>query len=214
MKNIFARLAVTGFLVLFFVVSFQKTHKDFVTAQAKALAEIPPDSFDDIVSFLQGKAALSPQRNEAYLRYAQQMIRINPGTADAWGLSGFCLFQQGKSTEALEAYSKAIQLVPRFYGFHYNLAYILFKDQKYSESLAEVQKALLCDPRESLLYIISSSKIYAFMMVSRVNRYGISAEDQLKQGYQKAYQLMAALEYRQKMSSGLPGEENLTMEGF
>lgn len=214
MKNVYVKLAVFVFLIVFWAVSFSKAHKDFQSAKTKNLYEIPPDSFDDIVFFLNGKSPLKPQRIKAYLNYARELIRVNPQSADAWGLLGFCLFQRGDFEEALKAYGKSAELVPRFYGFHYNLAYVFLKNGKYPEALAEVQKALLCDPRESLLYIISSSKIYAFMMVARVNHFGIPAEEQLKQGYQKAYQLMAAIEYRQKMGTGLPGEENLTMEGF
>jgi hypothetical protein len=85
---------------------------------------------------------------------------------------------------------------------------------KYDESAAEIQKALLCDPQESLIYILSSSKIYALMLIAKANNYGISAEEQIKGGYQKMYQLMAAIQYRSTMGTPYPDEERLTLEGY
>ncbi len=186
---------------------------EFERARLKAMNEISPDAFDEIVSLSLGKSSLNRERLDAYLRYAQQLTQMDPKRADAWGLSGFCLFHQGEKEKSLQAYQKASELMPAFYGFHYNLAFINFKMQNYQQAAEEIQKTLLCDPRDSMLYILSASKIYALMLVAKMN-HGIPAEDQLKNGYQKSYQLLAAVQYRIKMGAAFPGEDQFTLEGF
>ena len=52
------------------------------------------------------------------------------------------------------------------------------------------------------------------MLIAKANNYGISAEEQIKGGYQKMYQLMAAIQYRSTMGTPYPDEERLTLEGY
>ena len=208
------KIFVAVLFIVFFAMQLTGLKSEYGRARLKALNEIPSDSFDDVVSVAQGKTAFTARRLKAYLDYAQLMSRLAPQRADVWGLAGFCFFQTGDYEHAIASYAKAASLEPQFFGFHYNLAFIHFKKGQYDRSVEELQKALLCDPRESLIYILSSSKIYALMMIARINNFGISAEEQLKDGYQKMYQLMAADQYHLKMEMPFPGEEQLSLEGF
>lgn len=209
----FLKIMTAYLLAAFFVVQFLGLKDDYVKAHIKACNEIPHDSFDELVSVLEGKTKMDPARIDAYLKYAQALLRHEPKRADAWGLSGLCFILTDDYQRAIFSYIQASSLEPQFFGFHYNLAYVYFKSKQYDLSVAAVEKALLCDPKQSLLYIVSSSKIYALMLVSRV-KIGISVEDQLKRGYEKAYQLMAAGQYRLKMGMAFPGEEELSLGGF
>lgn len=201
-------------LIVFFSVQLNGLKENYHKARLKALNEVSPHAFDEVVAAVEGKQPLSNERIEAYLTYAQRIARLDSERADVHGLSGFCFFFKGDHQRAMDSYLKASALAPQFFAYHYNLALIYFKTGKYDESVAEIQKGLLCDPRESLTYILSSSKIYAFMLVARVNQYGISVEDQMKNSYQEMYQLLAAVQYRLKMGTAFPEEENLTLEGF
>ena len=208
------KILVAVLFIAFFASQLSGLKTEYDLAHLKALNEIPQNSFDDVVAAVQGKFVLSPQRLKAYLDYAQLMSRLAPQRADVRGLTGFCFFQMGEYERAIASYAKAASLEPQFFGFHYNLAFIYFKQGQYDRSIEELQKALLCDPRESLVYVLSSSKIDALMMIAKINNYGISAEEQLKNSYQKMYQLMAANQYHLKMKATLPGEEQLSLEGF
>ena len=210
----FIKILVAVAFIAFFATQLTGFKAEYDRARLKAINEIPPNSFDDAVAAVQGKTALNARRLKAYLDYAQLVSRLVPQRADARGLEGFCLFQMGDYEHAIESYAKAASLEPQFFGFHYNLAFIHFKKGDYDRSVAELEKALLCDPRESLIYILSSSKIYALMMIAKINNYGISAEEQIKGGYQKIYQLMAANQYHLKMKMPFPSEEELSLESF
>lgn len=200
-------------LAAFFVVQFIGLKASYVKANIKAYNEIPHDSFDELIAVLEGKKKIDLVRINAYLKYAQAVLRFDPKRADAWGLSGLCFTLRDDHQRAILSYLQAASLDPHFFGFHYNLAYVYFKSKQYDLSVAAVEKALLCDPKQSLLYVVSSSKIYALMLISRI-KIGISVEDQLKRGYEKAYQLMAAGQYRLRMGMAFPGEEQLSLGGF
>lgn len=210
----FLKIIAAVALTIIFSFQFIKLKEPYAQARLRALNEIPLDSFDDIVAAMERKHELEPQKLEAYLRYARQLSRLDPERADAYGLTGFCLAQTGNYEGARASYAKAVSLRPDFFGFHYNLAFIHFKQGRYQQSLDEVQKAILCDPKVSLLYILSSSQIYALMLVTKINTYGIKAEQQIKNGYEKAYQLMAADQYHLAVGVSLPGEEHLTLESY
>jgi tetratricopeptide (TPR) repeat protein len=214
MMNPLVKIIVAICLVAFFAMQMIGLKPEFERARRKAINEVSPNAFNDLAAAALGKSTLNQERLSAYLRYAQALTRLDPQRADAWGLAGFCYFEQGEQERSVESYLKASALVPQFFGFHYNLAFIYFKMNKYDASASEVQKALLCDPQESLIYILSSSKIYALMLIAKANNYGISAEEQIKGAYQKMYQLMAAIQYRSKMGTPYPDEELLTLEGY
>ncbi len=210
----FIKITSAVLLVILFSIQFTKLKIPYEKARLRALSEVPHDSFDDVVAAAQGRKPLTPQRMDAYVRYARLITRLDPDRADAFGLMGFCFFQQGDYKQAITFYSKAAFIEPGFFGFHYNLAYIHFKQGNFPQALEEVQKAILCDPKASLYYILTSSPVYALMLVTKINAYGIRAEQQIKNGYEKAYLLMAAIEYRLISGLPFPGEEQLSLEGY
>lgn len=210
----FIKIIAAVLLLVLFSVQFTKLKTSYEQALLRALNEIPQDSFNDIVAATEEKKPLAPHKLDAYLRYTQVLARLDPERPDVFGLAGFCFFYKGDYDRAIESYAKAASLQPRFFGFHYNLAFIYFNQGRYKESLAEVHKAILCDPKTALLYILSSSQIYALMLVTKINVYGIYAEKQIKNGYEKAYLLMAAVEHHLNFGTPFPGEEQLSLEGY
>jgi tetratricopeptide (TPR) repeat protein len=209
----FVKIIAAFVLMIFFVLQLWGLRGEYTRARLKILNSISVDALDGLVSIIEENHGVDPQRIDPYLKYVEAVLRLDNQRADAWGISGLCFALKGDYQRAIFAYIRASSIEPRSFGFYYNLAHIYFKTEQYDLAIAQIEKALVCDPRRSLEYILTPGNMYAIVLRARAIR-GTSPEEQLKEGYQKAYQLLAASQYRQKMRMAFPGEEKLSLEMF
>ncbi len=200
------KIFITTGLLVFFIVSLVSLKSQYKQARNKALNELSPDSFDDLVDMIESKIKLSNERLTAYLNYFKEVSQFSPTRVDAVGLAGFCYSYLGNDSKAIEQYEKAAQDYPQFIGFHHNLAVLYFKNHHYEKTVEEVDKIRSVDPKESLRYILSFSKPYAFMMLRKMNKKGISIEEQFKKMYQNAARL-------KEISEAFIGKNEILLDG-
>jgi superkiller protein 3 len=118
-----------------------------------------------------------------------------PERADAYGLMGFCLFHLGEQDRAVDAYKKSIEINPDFFWFHYNLGVLYFKKGQYDEARESLNRALEQEPTDVMDVIYDSKRLYLPLMGKRLDQNKIQMVDFVKQGFQKAIDLIIASSY-------------------
>lgn len=207
----YIKIMLAYLLIAFFAVQFLGLRESYAKAKIKAINELPPNAFNDLVTSLRVGTKLDPERIDAYLNYAQTVLRLNPQNAEVWGLSGLCFALKEDYQRAIFSYIKASSLEPGFFGFHYDLAFLYYKTKQYELALSQVESALKTDPKRSINYILASDKVYGAMMLARMGE-GIMPQDQINNAYAKADQLLAAVQYRLDTGLSFPGEDSLALE--
>ena len=126
---------------------------EFVPLPADAIAEIK-EQFLDAYSFL--RAGMANERTGNYsaaVKAYDRGLAVEPKNVELLNAKGFALFQQGKSEEAVVSLQKAIDLDPRHWKSHNNMALasldlgdLEVAEAHYRESLAiEPQPAIYND---------------------------------------------------------------------
>ncbi len=83
-----------------------------------------------------------------------QAPSINADRADTLNAEGQKLIDQGKFTEALEAYKKAIKLKPDFWSPYRNAGWVLeYKPNKPQDALPYYFKAIELNPTEPISFL-------------------------------------------------------------
>ena len=208
------KILFTSALILFFVIQIVSLRSEYENARIKVLDALNPDAFNVLVVAVERGQPLDPKTLSAYLRYFKEVARLSPQRADAVGMQGFCYYHLGQYDRAVEAYKKAIGLAPQFFGFHYNLAVVNFKIGQYAKAADELNKMLSADPRTSIAYIFSSSRIYGMIMFAQMKTLGKPVEQQFEEYYQQAQQLMLATQYHLQKNERLPGDDQLSLGVF
>lgn len=208
------KILVTLVLGLFFIIQIVGLQSEYRDARIKALDALSPDAFNALVIAVDRGQPLEHKMLTAYLRYFRDVARFSPQRADAVGMQGFCYYHLGQYDRAAESYTKAAGLVPSFFGFRYNLALIHFKTGQYAKATDELNAMLSADPKISLAYIFSSSKIYGMIMLAQIQLLNKSVEQQFEENYRKAYQLMMATQVHVQKNETFPGEDKLSLEIF
>lgn len=101
--------------------------------------------------------------------------------ANSYNKKGISLYNQGKYTEAIVEFKKALELEPDHYDAHYHLGIVYYAKGMIDESLTELKKAIDINPDEPKAHYN-----IAFAYVAKVNVAEALAE------YQKAIELFAA----------------------
>jgi tetratricopeptide (TPR) repeat protein len=211
--NVLFKALISVGLIGFLIAQAVKMGPEYEPARTKALNAVHPKAFNGLIAAVEHAKPLSPKELRAYQDYFAELAKHSPDRADALAMQGFCAFHLNKEAKAVEFYQKAAGLVPGFYGFRYNLAVIYFKTGRFEDASRELQQALASDPKESLMYILSQSKIYGLIMLARFNDFGKPMPVQLSEGYQKAYALMVMTQYRLQTGQ-LPAGQMPSLEIF
>ncbi|MBL8013980.1 MAG: tetratricopeptide repeat protein, partial [Candidatus Omnitrophica bacterium] len=95
----------------------------------------------------------------SYFEFAASVLPV-PLNADAYAMSGFCQFHQGKADEAVVSYTRALEINPIFVPTYYNLAVLRFRAGEYAQA-SELISRMLALNAELSFKVIASSKIYA-----------------------------------------------------
>ncbi len=82
----------------------------------------------------------------------QQLIKARPGLADGWNLMGVILQAEEKSSEAVEALKKAIELNATAAQFHSNLGEIERQRGNADKALKSLRRAIGIDPEYAQAY--------------------------------------------------------------
>jgi O-antigen biosynthesis protein len=78
--------------------------------------------------------------------YSESAIEENPGVATEYHELGESLAVEGKFSEAIAAYRKAISINPNYFGTYHNLGDILRSSGKVDEAIQSYRKATALNP--------------------------------------------------------------------
>ena len=100
-----------------------------------------------------------PAQIQPYLRYYHAVFLLTPLKADARAMMGFCYAQQGRWSQAEQAYEEAVRLGPRSFWAQYDLALVYIRQGQYPKARDMLERAAGIAPMTALENI-TASKIY------------------------------------------------------
>lgn len=86
-------------------------------------------------------------RNAAALRVFQQVVKEDPGRAEAWSVIGFLRVQAGTISEAVPAFDRALELRPSDPALCFNAAFALQKAGDHDRAMPLLRRAIELDPK-------------------------------------------------------------------
>jgi tetratricopeptide (TPR) repeat protein len=143
------------FVFLHFVFDFNKMQRKYNIA---TLNRIRPESLYLIELSENPHVKIDKHKISEYRRYLEQVEKIYPGRSDTYGMLGFCYYYLKNYSKADFYFQKAAHDSPA-YIFLYNQALINIKQQKYSQAITALTRALSIKPEVSMEYI-SRSIVY------------------------------------------------------
>ncbi len=137
--------------------------------------------FKGLLTLEQPGGRLEDHEIRRFKSYFQQVTRLLPNQAEAYAMTGFCLFHLGQKDAALKSYQKAISIRPEFLWFYYDAGIICLSQRNYSEAAGYFQKALLTQPQINLA-IVTQSKVFVDIIRQAVQP--VEIPERLKEGYE------------------------------
>jgi protein O-mannosyl-transferase len=105
-----------------------------------------PDS--DLANEMLAQTLLDQNRVSEALVYTEHAVEVAP-SAETHRNLGIALAQAGKTTEAIEEFSRALQLKPDMADTHYYLGVALVRLDRTPEAMAEWEETLRIDPKNA-----------------------------------------------------------------
>jgi tetratricopeptide (TPR) repeat protein len=150
-------------------------------------------AFTDLFKLENADYAIERGQLEKYVQYFRAVVKNEPTRADAYAMLGYCYFYLNDKPRAITAYQKAIELKPKIFWFHYNLATVAMLQGHYEQALEEFQNALGTNPAENLDFL-RNSKIFVYI-IYKVKLINPSLGERLKNGYaMSAYYVAKCME--------------------
>lgn len=119
------------------------------------------------------------------VQYYELIGQYFPQSAESDHLLGVAYELLGERNKAIQQYQKLLLLDPHFFYGWYNLAGLLAQEGRSREATEAYQKALQCDPQQTMARV-TTSRIY----VELIKLMGLNAQDivgQMKGSYREAY---------------------------
>jgi Flp pilus assembly protein TadD len=123
---------------------------EFVPLPADSIAQIR-EQFLDAYSFL--RAGIANERTGNYpgaVKIYRRGLEIEPENVELLNATGFALFQQGKSEEAVVALEKAVEVDPKHWKSHNNLALASIDLGEFEVAEAHYRESLAIEPQASI----------------------------------------------------------------
>ncbi len=99
--------------------------------------------------FAAAQKALATGNSAAALEKLNQAVKADSTYADAYLLLGLTEFQHGDTARAIEHYKRALELQPRTYSGHYNLALAYLRERRLQDGRAQLEQAVNLDPKQA-----------------------------------------------------------------
>lgn len=97
-------------------------------------------------AFLQLGILYAAKHDPLAIRFYQTAHRLRPGNVEPLYDLGMYYQEQGNFNDAIQAYTDAIAISPRYKFAHFNLGYIHIELKVYSEAARHFTNAISCDP--------------------------------------------------------------------
>jgi Tfp pilus assembly protein PilF len=123
---------------------------EFVPLPADSIAQIR-EQFLDAYSFL--RAGMANERTGNYpaaIKIYRRGLEIEPENVELLNAMGFALFQQGKSEEAVFALEKAVEVDPKHWKSHNNLALASVDLGEFELAEAHYRESLAIEPQAAI----------------------------------------------------------------
>lgn len=108
---------------------------------------------------------VNPERGLEFMRQALEAKGSDFGRADLWMVNemGLSLRKQGDWQGAVDAYQRALQVIPDEAGLHYNMGMAYFQGKEHLKAVKQFEKAIAASPeilRESPLIPFNIGMVY------------------------------------------------------
>lgn len=172
-------------LVMWRILDYQKLSENAVPQTLSRLT--PP--IDYFTEFVNKQDHYDPYKLMYCVNYHQAVAQFfTIQRAEAYGMLGFCYERLGQSSQAVNAYQKAIALNPDYFWPYFNLGIMAYKQSQYTQAANYFHQALGLEPIKTIV-LLSRSKVYNDVRLSQeVGSYDYLQG--LKEGQTEGYMLM------------------------
>lgn len=126
------------------VAAFQLGHLQDAERMARAYLAAKPANEDGLI--LLGMCLMQQDKPDEAISVCRELTQLVPQSAIYWNNLGTALRDAGELREAEDAYGKAVQLDPTFFGAQINLGYLLLESGKFPEAHDSFFAAHRLDP--------------------------------------------------------------------
>jgi tetratricopeptide (TPR) repeat protein len=182
---------------------------DYQKAKAKSLNYCMPKSFQYMWALAKNPESVSKNPLTEYLIYYQKVARYLPEHPDAHEFLGFCYFQLGKYSRAVDEYQRAAELNPAFFWSNYNLGIAYFKEERYDEAATAFKTAAETKP-DFTVKVLSLSKLYQSILAETDTK-DYRQEGHLPEAYHRLRTLSMLSQYAAQEQSPA-GQERIKKE--
>ena len=88
-----------------------------------------------------------------FTRNYDEVIRLNPQTAEAYYERGLVYRNQEQGERAIEDFDKAIRLNPQFAKAYSSRAHVYLNNKQYDRAIVDCGKAIRLDPNDAVAYV-------------------------------------------------------------
>lgn len=180
------------FLIFFFFIGDQFK----VKSDMQALNRIMPH-FDPLVNFTERGIPIDEDTLDEQVLYFKSVLQYMTGYSAAHEMLGLSYFYQGKADQAEEFLNKAIESNPETFWFYYNQGIFYYKKKDFSKSIERFQKALRCDPKKTIQFMVSSKIYLPIFLASKIDLSN-DLSKRLQEGYSWAYRFIIECYAQQK----------------
>ncbi len=176
------------YLIIYLVFTFYIGDQFKVRSDIQALNRIMPD-FTPLVDFTEKGIPIDEDTLDEQVLYFKSVLKHMSGFSAAHELLGLSYFYQGKMDKAEESLNKAVESNPEVFWFYYNQGIFYYRNKNYPKSIESFQKALKCDPKNTIQFMVSS-RIYLPIFLASKADLNNEMSRRLQEGYSWAYQFM------------------------
>lgn len=164
-------------------------------ARMKALDRVRPDKFDYLLLLEKG-TRVDEKKLEEYTFFYEKNVEYLPNAADRYGMLGFCYYHLGQHEKALEIYKEASLLTNIFFGFHYNMGVIYFKQGDYSNAAKALEMLTRASMAKNIELVMSSRALRPFL----AGKTGTANDvvERLRTTFTNGYKLLVIIKFRKQ----------------
>ena len=146
---------------------------------------MPP--FEPLAAIIQSDSDDPVQCKDKYIRYYNQVIQVFPKQGLAYGMLGYCYYQEGENSLAIDHYVKAIKFNAVNFWHYFNLALIMRQEGRMIDSVPLLKLAVRIKPEYTLKTIVLSP---FYRQIRSASNFNYNIVESLQKGHGQANLLL------------------------
>ena len=150
-------------MIICFTVNINRILSNFRSARFYSIGALKPQPMDYLWKINIQHAPIDKNLIRYYADYYENLLKVFPDLADAYGVLGYCYHYLGNDPKAKEFFKKAIEGDAHYLWYYYDLAILYINDRDYHTSLELLLKAIQLNPQENVKALYGSQALFSLL---------------------------------------------------